>query len=760
MHYLFIVGGLIVGLLPLILIRIFFNNERAVRVVEIVLSCLLIVLFITRTQSYIANNSGDGVKDITEMINYLKLEDKPYSAFVGCMSAALIWAGITVSLLLMFRSFFDFRVIKNLVKYIAPIVTMLSIGFFYPICGMLQGDEHLSWLVGLYGAELGLELAFCVYYWIKEPTFEKNILAVLKFIGVFLLLSIATMPPYELQFFFGYVKGTFIVDEFSPIHRAILYGAIITPVIIYFSLRNKPENIIRFALCFISVGTLTNFMTSYNYTDLFTPWSWPFHLCNTAMFIMPICTIFKTKRLFYFTLFVNVAGALFAMLMPNYTPETTNLFSYELVRFFYNHYIAFFMPILCVALKLFQRPQLKQFGFSLIFFGLYFILALGLNTYFTAFLRYKGDPNAVVDFFFINTDFIGDKLGDFGRKLFSNSEMNFTSPSFGFTCTVYPLYQAIYFSVYIVISLGCWFIYQLFFDIADRHYEIVLKKRAIRLDRFALQSTMGERSDYLPMDPNAGVKFELIHFSKKYSTSKVYAVNDANLEVHGGEIFGFLGPNGAGKSTIIKSTVGIQPISEGNIRICGYDVKSQPVEAKKLIGFVPDHYALYERLTGREYVNYIADIYHVSREDRDTRIEKYIKLFQMENAIDNKIITYSHGMKQKITIMSALVHNPRVWILDEPLTGLDPTSIFQVKECMKEHAKAGNIVFFSSHIIDIVEKLCERVAIIKKGQIQCVKTVKEIEASGVSLEQFYLNTIGETLEESEDVTENVTPDVN
>ena len=242
---------------------------------------------------------------------------------------------------------------------------------------------------------------------------------------------------------------------------------------------------------------------------------------------------------------------------------------------------------------------------------------------------------------------------------------------------------------------------------------------------------------------NIEAKLELKNFSKKYATSKIYAVKDANLEVYGGEIFGFLGPNGAGKSTIIKSIVGIQPISEGSIEICGKDVQTEPVESKAFIGYVPDHYALYEKLTGREYINYIADIFDVSFEDRNNRIEKYIKLFELEHSIDSKIKTYSHGMKQKITIMAALVHNPKVWILDEPLTGLDPNSIYQVKECMKQHAAEGNIVFFSSHLIDIVEKLCQRIAIIKKGNIKCVKTVEEVEQSGVTLEQFYLNTISD-----------------
>ena len=236
-------------------------------------------------------------------------------------------------------------------------------------------------------------------------------------------------------------------------------------------------------------------------------------------------------------------------------------------------------------------------------------------------------------------------------------------------------------------------------------------------------------------------KLILKNFTKKYSTSDVYAVHNANLEIEGGKIFGFLGPNGAGKSTIIKSIVGIQPITAGSIEVCGYDVDKQPVGAKMQTGFVPDHYALYENLTGREYVNYIADLYNVSKEDREKRIEEFVERFCLQGSFDNPIKTYSHGMKQKITIMSALVHNPKLWILDEPLTGLDPESIFQVKEAMKAHAQAGNIVFFSSHIIDVVERICDRIAIIKKGHILCERSVKELEEQGIQLENFYMGMI-------------------
>ena len=233
-----------------------------------------------------------------------------------------------------------------------------------------------------------------------------------------------------------------------------------------------------------------------------------------------------------------------------------------------------------------------------------------------------------------------------------------------------------------------------------------------------------------------------IDFSKRYGTSKRLSADHVNLEVKAGEIFGFLGPNGAGKSTCIKTTIGIQPVTEGTIEVCGYNVSTQSVESKKLIGYVPDHYALYEKLTGREYINYIADLYGVSKEDRDARISKYVDLFELTQAFDNRMQTYSHGMKQKMTIMAALVHNPKVWILDEPLTGLDPQSIYQVKECMKNHAAEGNIVFFSSHIIDVVEKLCTDIAIIKKGQIVYQNTMTNVlKEHPEGLEEFYMNTI-------------------
>ena len=508
----------------------------------------------------------------------------------------------------------------------------------------------------------------------------------------------------------------------------LLYFAIIIPFVLYFLLRNKDKEFIRMVLVFISLGTCMIFSEGYTFATFIDPTAWPLHLCNTAMYLIPLCLIFKMNKLFYFTLFINVFGALLAMAMPNYSD--VDIFSTRILGFWTNHYIAFFMPILMVSLRVYPRPQLKQFYYSMIGFAFYFALVLILNAWFSNY--------GEVDFFFINSDFIAEKLGKWAERI-RDIVVSFDIGSLKFT--FYPLYQFLFFLVYCLLGLAVWFVYEQFFTIADHHFEMLNRKRKIRQDHLALLSQLNGRSEEEPMYEENTNKLILKDLTKRYSSSEVYAVYKANMEVYGGEVFGFLGPNGAGKSTIIKSIVGIQPVTDGEIIVCGYDAEKQPVMAKRQIGFVPDHYALYEKLTGREYINYIADLYDVTQEDRDQRINKYLELFELQGAFDNQMKTYSHGMKQKIAIMAALVHNPKIWILDEPLTGLDPNSIYQVKECMKNHAKEGNIVFFSSHIIDVVEKICDRITIIKKGQIRATKTMKELEQEGVKLEDFYLDII-------------------
>ena len=231
------------------------------------------------------------------------------------------------------------------------------------------------------------------------------------------------------------------------------------------------------------------------------------------------------------------------------------------------------------------------------------------------------------------------------------------------------------------------------------------------------------------------------NLTKRYGNSSVKSVDNLSLELKKGEVFGFLGPNGAGKSTTIKSIVGILPFDQGEIEICGENILTHPLQAKQNIGYVPDNHAVFERLTGREYVNHIANLYNVPIEQRDELSDKYVKMFKLEHAFDNPIKSYSHGMKQKISVIATLVHKPKLWILDEPLTGLDPQSAYQLKQAMRAHANEGNTVFFSSHILDVVENLCDRVCIIKKGQLQGEYVLSELKEKGESLEEIFMRVV-------------------
>lgn len=232
---------------------------------------------------------------------------------------------------------------------------------------------------------------------------------------------------------------------------------------------------------------------------------------------------------------------------------------------------------------------------------------------------------------------------------------------------------------------------------------------------------------------------EINNLTKSYGNSTVKAVDNLSISLKAGEIYGFLGSNGAGKSTTIKSLVGIYPFQHGDILINGVSIKTDPLNAKKQIGYVSDNHAVFERLTGREYVNHMANLFNVDMSDAEERCSRLLKVFKLEEAFDRPIKSYSHGMKQKISVIAALVHNPKLWVLDEPLTGLDPQSSYQLKQVMKQHAKEGNTVFFSSHILDVVENLCDRCCIIEKGKLQGVYDIKELKKEGRSLEEIFMN---------------------
>ena len=218
---------------------------------------------------------------------------------------------------------------------------------------------------------------------------------------------------------------------------------------------------------------------------------------------------------------------------------------------------------------------------------------------------------------------------------------------------------------------------------------------------------------------------EIKNVSKSYIRGQK-VIDNINLEIKNGEILGFIGPNGAGKTTIIKMMTGILDIDEGDILIDGKSIKEQPYEAKKEIGLIPDSPDMFLNLKGIQYLNFMADIYRVSEEDRKKIIKDLSKTFEIEDALNEKIESYSHGMRQKIVIIGTLLHSPKNWILDEPITGLDPKAIYDLKIMMREYAKKGNVVFFSTHILEVAENLCDRVVIINKGKIIFIGKIEEL----------------------------------
>ena len=233
---------------------------------------------------------------------------------------------------------------------------------------------------------------------------------------------------------------------------------------------------------------------------------------------------------------------------------------------------------------------------------------------------------------------------------------------------------------------------------------------------------------------------EIKNVTKSYEKNK-NAVNNISLRINNNEIFGFLGPNGAGKTTTLKMITGILGIDKGDIYIDNYSIQKEPLEAKKRFGYVPDNPDMFLKLKGIEYLNFMADIYEVEENKRKEQIEKLSKLFEINDVLGNRIESYSHGMKQKVAIIGALLHEPNNLIIDEPMTGLDPKASFELKNIMRECTNQNKSVFFSTHILEVAEKICDRIGIINNGEIIFVGTIQEMREKlkeNKSLEELFM----------------------
>ena len=228
---------------------------------------------------------------------------------------------------------------------------------------------------------------------------------------------------------------------------------------------------------------------------------------------------------------------------------------------------------------------------------------------------------------------------------------------------------------------------------------------------------------------------KISNVTKKYGDKK--ALDNVSFEVGDGEIFSFIGHNGAGKTTLIKAIMGIHDFDEGEILINGKSIAKEPVACKKEMAYVPDNPELYENMRAIQFINFICDMYEVDLEKRNKNIKKYAEMFEMSQNLNDTIDSFSHGMKQKVALIAALSHDPKILIMDEPFVGLDPKAVFDTKEVMHEMVKEGKTIFFSTHILDVAEKLCTKVAIIKKGKIMKVGSMKEVKGDK-SLEKVFL----------------------
>lgn len=228
---------------------------------------------------------------------------------------------------------------------------------------------------------------------------------------------------------------------------------------------------------------------------------------------------------------------------------------------------------------------------------------------------------------------------------------------------------------------------------------------------------------------------EIKNVSKKYGTKK--ALDNVNFNIENGEIFAFIGHNGAGKTTMIKSMMGIIEFDEGDILINGKSIKSNPIECKKIMAYIPDNPDLYENMKAIDFINFICDMYETPLEVREKNIQKYSKMLELEDNLQDEISSFSHGMKQKVALISALSHDPEILIMDEPFVGLDPKAVFDMKKIMKDMIKENKTIFYSTHILDVAEKLCDKVAIIKNGKIVKVGSMKDIKGDE-SLEEVFL----------------------
>ncbi|SKC43015.1 ABC-type transporter ATP-binding protein EcsA [Acholeplasma oculi] len=627
------------------------------------------------------------------------------------------WIGVVLIAWIFTSILYPLKRLQTLIGYFGLILSVLYIIFFNEHVIAFQNSLDFSSRVVEFMFEICFLLIVSLSYLLNSFKFKISLKETWITVLVIIGSMFALMPQTLLINLFGNLGE--IPKEFNVEHLILILIPIIAMFVIYKLMKLKSVDAKEALILFLAVASIFQ----YFYMRREDLAALPFHLCNMAVILIFFAVVFKIKSFFYFAYFANVIGAIGGILLPNYEVD---FFTLQVIHFAYNHIYALIIPILGVALGVFHKPTLKSMYQALIVFTVYYLVILFLNAWFNNY--------TLVDYFFAYSDFLTDMLDL--RQLQYNYVIEFTYQDLTFK--FFWLYQLLYYLSFMGLMFASWYVYDWSYASIERNRQLRNKQQQMRYDKNLLIQMLGDKKiDERMYEAYKGM-IKISNFSKRYGKSNRFAVKNFSLEVGPGEIFGFLGHNGAGKSTTIKSMVGIQSITEGEIMIDGYSIKTQPIEAKLRMGYVSDNHAVYEKLTGREYIYYVSELYKVDKNIRDERFNKLVKELNLEHAIDQEVKSYSHGMKQKLVVIASLIHEPPVWILDEPLTGLDPTSAYQIKESMKEHARKGNIVFFSSHVIEVVEKICTKIAVINQGELIGVYEVEDLKKKGISLETLYM----------------------
>lgn len=393
------------------------------------------------------------------------------------LAIIIVWFTYAGLFAVVMDQFFDFPTLKNITRYFTAPVLLVDLICFNIYATAIAGVNpyaEFDLRIPFIALEIALALALIAVNVIegkvKLPT-KKQWLSFLYALPFAILIM---TPCYVPQALIGFRHTVNLhIYDLTEEHRIVIYFSIIIPFIIFHALKDKSEDIKRFCMIYMSFAMLWTYISYWELPDFSSPLNWPLHLCNTAMFLIPLCLTLRLNKLFYFCLFINVMGALLAMFMPN-TAEAVNAIGTERVNFWVNHYAAFFMPILLVALKIFKRPKFKEWVYALSAFCVYFVLMLIINSWFSNY----GD----VDYFFLNSDFIVDKLGKWAEDT-RNIVVSFNIGDLNFT--FYPLYQFLFFIVYVAITVGIWFLYELLFKTWDAAEDMRLRAREYKRKRIS-----------------------------------------------------------------------------------------------------------------------------------------------------------------------------------------------------------------------------------------------------------------------------------